>query len=168
VKAIFQSSIEHPWLNLKPIQAGEVPETFRAADCFVIIEDEDKLQMRIDIYGDSYSTFYDAIFWKHFVVIGWGYNVHFVEMENGNTKTISLESYFGYLYPSDDFLLVASGEKLFLFNEEAQLQWISDELGIDDVIVNQFNNELICGEGEWDPPGDWKAFQVRVDSGKSV
>lgn len=168
MEAKFQNSIEQSWFGLQAIQVGEVPETPRTADCFVIVEDEGEPRIRMDIYGNSQSTFHDAIVWKRSVVIGWGYDVHFVEIENGHTKTVPLESYFGYLYPSDNFLLVASGEKLFLFNEEAQLQWISDELGIDGVIVNQFNDELICGEGEWDPPGGWKAFQVKVDSGKLV
>jgi hypothetical protein len=168
VKAKFQSSIDPCWFDIQPVRLGEVPMPLTTADCFVVIEDGDNPRMRIDIYGDSHSAFCDVLFWKGFVVIGWDYDVHFVDMESGNAKTISLGSYFGHLYSTESFLLAASGENLFLFDEKAQLQWISNELGIDGVVVNDIDAQFIYGEGEWDPPSGWKPFRVKVDSGVSV
>jgi hypothetical protein len=168
MKARFQSIIASPWIEMNPVQLGNVPETVRSADYFVVVEDGNEPRMRIDIYGDSYSAFRAVVFWKKFIVLGWDHDVHFINIENGNAKTVYLESYFGHLYPTESFLLAASGEKLFCFAGDANLLWISDALGIDGVVVNHIDDNFIHGDGEWDPPGGWKPFRLKANSGEFV
>jgi hypothetical protein len=170
MKAKFQSAIHQQWLELEPIRLGEVPKTLCTADRFVVVEDHDEPRMRIDIYSASEQcyAFEDVIIWARFVVIGFGEYIHFVYLENGSAKTVYLESYFGHLYATEKYLLVASAEKLFCFDADANVQWISNDLGIDGVIISHFEEGFIYGEGEWDPPGGWQPFRVKVDSGKSV
>jgi hypothetical protein len=165
--AEFERAINPPWLSIKPIRLGELPTPLGEADCYVLVEENTGPLMRIDLYGNNHSAFRDVLIWKEFVIIGWGDDVYFVRIENGEARTVNLGCYFGYLYPTDQFLLIASGERLFLFDDKARMQWMSDELGLDGVIVQEIDGEFISGEGEWDPPGDWRPFRVKVVSGKA-
>ncbi len=168
MNANFQSTITSPWLEMEPVRVVEVPKTLRTADGFVVVDDHDVPRMRIDLYGYNNSAFRDAIIWQGFVIIGWDDGIHFVDLEKGDAKTVNLDSYFGHLYATEKILLAASARKLFCFDGNANLQWVSDTLGVDGVLIFQIDDELISGEGEWDPPGGWRPFRVKVGSGKSV
>lgn len=167
MKATIQSAIHSPWLEMEPVRLGDLPEGGNTADGFVAVEENHQPRLRIDVYGNS-PMFREAMIWNGIVVIGWGDEIHFVELKNRLTKTVPLGSYFGHMYATDKFLLAASGERLFRFDERAELQWISDELGLDGVLVHDIDDDFISGDGEWDPPGGWKPFRVKVDSGRLI
>lgn len=79
-----------------------------------------------------------------------------------------LGSYFAAFYTGKDYLLVASGEELLRLSPQGEVMWRASELGVDGVIVTGVEEDLVSGEGEFDPPGRWRPFVVRLDSGKSV
>jgi hypothetical protein len=168
MKATFHREVQVIWSEMEPVRVGEVRETPTTADGVVIVEENGEPRMRIDIYGNTHSAFCDTTIWKGLVVIGLDDKVHFVDVETRLANTVDLDSYFGHLYATDRFLLVASGERLFRFDERAELQWISDELGLDGVLVHDIDDDFISGDGEWDPPGGWKPFRVNVDSGRLI
>ena len=82
--------------------------------------------------------------------------------------SFNLGTYFGHLYPSEEFLLVASAERLFRIDPDGAVKWRSGELGIDGVIVDRVSDQGIEGSGEWDPPGGWRPFRISVESGKPL
>jgi hypothetical protein len=57
---------------------------------------------------------------------------------------------------------------LHFISPVGNLVWQSDVLGIDGVIVDDVDNALIRGRGEWDPPGGWKPFAVSVKTGRTI
>ncbi|BCZ45775.1 hypothetical protein psyc5s11_18420 [Clostridium gelidum] len=46
--------------------------------------------------------------------------------------------------------------------------WTAEILGIDGVLVNNFDGERIYGAGEYDPPGGWVDFVINSRTGKRV
>lgn len=60
--------------------------------------------------------------------------------------TVALGSYFGHLYPTADYLLLASGERLFRMEPDRSIRWRSDVLGIDGVVVGEAGPPLIRGD----------------------
>lgn len=44
----------------------------------------------------------------------------------------------------------------------------NDDLGLEGVIVNSVEDGIVRGEGEWDPPGGWRPFSLRLDTGQFV
>ncbi len=171
LKAQFQSVISSSWIDLEPIRLGVVPETLATADVFVLVEENERPKMRIDVYcdfGAELHTFSDLITWQNFIVIGIGHRLYLVNRETHKTQTHLLGNYFGHLYTHNDFLYVASAERLFCLNVNGSLNWVSEELGIDGVVITDIGDEFIDGEGEWDPPGGWKPFRLKVDSGMRV
>jgi len=110
----------------------------------------------------------EACVWSEFVAIGWGDHAYLVHLQTRHVSIIALDSYFGHLYPTENGLLIASGERLQLISRDGNLMWQSDVLGIDGVIVDDVDSALIRGRGEWDPPGGWKPFAVCVKTGQTV
>lgn len=82
--------------------------------------------------------------------------------------TTDLGAYFGYAYPTERYLLVASADRLRRFELDGCLAWTSGELAVDGVIVHDSEGEFLRGEGAWDPPGGCRTFDLHAESGRVV
>lgn len=163
-------SIDPPWLALHPSRIGDVPSG-RGTPCrYIVLELNGQPALRVDAYPSSNEcfAFNDAVLWREFLVVGWGECVYLVDVNTGAITKHSLGMYFGYVYANDEYLLVASGDRLRRIAQDGSIQWTSDVLGIDGVVVRNVFNGIISGDGEWDPPGGWQTFRVTLDSGKNA
>ena len=157
-------------LRLEPIRVGRVPPGRGTPDRYVSVTDGDVRLLRVDVYsfGPDCFAFQDAIIWQGNVVVGFGSHVHVIGMADRSSVTIELGSYYGHVSPTADYLLIASGERLFRLAADRSLVWTSDVLGIDGVVVHEAGADLIQGDGEWDPPGGWEPFTVSARDGKRL
>ncbi len=164
----LQTTLPAPWLTLPPMRIGQIPTGLGTPDVYALVQEEDELCLRIDLYASSSEcfAFEEAIVWRNFIVIGYGSHVYLVETVSRQVFTYPLQDYFGHLYPAEQFLLVASSSHLLCLNKEGHLQWTSAQVGIDGVLVSDIEGDSIWGRGEWDPPGGWEPFQVNVHTGK--
>jgi hypothetical protein len=155
---------------MEPIRLGTVPPGLGTPDRFVTLEDEQGPRLRIDLYrsADEACCFEELQLWSRLIVLGCGERLWLIDPERRNTTVIPLGSYFGSLYPGDDYLLVASADRLIHVQPDSSLRWTSDPLGIDGIIVHQVTHGIIHGSGEWDPPGGWKPFRLSLDTGQPV
>jgi hypothetical protein len=167
-------TIDSPWPSMPPLRLGKVPSGLGTADLFVTISDGDRALLRVDLYGDSSSetfTFQDALVWRERVFVGYGHRVYVIDPKAQLASEIFLGTccgYFGAFYVGQDYLLVASGERLLRLAPDGRVVWTTPNLGLDGVDVKSVENGLIQGEGEWDPPGAWKPFVLRLESGELV
>jgi hypothetical protein len=123
--------------------------------------------MRLDIFGQDMG-FADARTWNSWAVIGFADAVHFVSLDTYQQHSYSLHGYFAHLYSTEDTLLVASASDLLCFDKEANLHWITENLGIDGVVIKGVEHNMIFGEGEWNPPGGWHPFTLWLHSGRTT
>ena len=168
ITAEIRGMIEFPWLDTPVVRVGDVPSYLPTPDAYVTVADDDEPLLRVYVYAEGPAPFREALVWKGWIVIGIGYDVHLVRPEGRDTRSVSLGSYFsyfGHLYPAEDRLLVASGDKLFCLTPDGGVAWVSKDVGLDGVIVNHVGGGIIYGQGEWDPPGGWKPFQVSLTTG---
>jgi len=165
--ASFSHSINGVWLHLEPVRVGRVPVSIRTPDRYVTVTGDDRPVLRVDVYsyGPDCFAFEEVIAWRDLILIGFGSHVHAISVVDRSAVTIELESYFGHLYPNRDFVLLASGERLFRLQPDRSVSWKSTHLGIDGVVVRDVGCDTITGEGEWDPPAGWKPFAVSVVDG---
>ena len=164
-----QPSITPPWTTMPPLRLGKLPSGLGTADLFVTITDDDRPVLRVDLYaGELCAPFKDAIAWEHRVFVGYGNAVYVIDPQKHSSSVIILGSYFAAFYGARDYLLVASGEGLVRLSPRGEVMWRASELGVDGVLVNVIEDSLIRGEGEWDPPGGWRQFVLRLDSGELV
>jgi len=164
-------TIEHPWTEMQPLRLGAVLAGFPTADLFLTITDEQRPLMRVDVYRQSEPeafVFQDAIIWSERVFVGYGSRAYVIDPMKRIGSEIPLGNgadYFGAFYAGTDYLLVASGQSLLRLSPKGDVLWTVSDLGLDGVIVKSVENNVIRGEGEWDPPGGWKPFELRLDSG---
>ncbi|MGH2638255.1 MAG: hypothetical protein ACRDF4_03065 [Rhabdochlamydiaceae bacterium] len=163
----FARTIEEPWTTLEPISLGAVPSGHGTPERYCLVEYQECQVMRFDVYGQD-MAFADAQIWKMWVVIGFADAVHFVTFDTKQRHSSPLRGYFGHLYTTEEFLFVASASDLLCFDTEVRLQWRAQDLGIDGVVIKSVENDMVYGEGEWDPPSGWRPFTVSLRSGRII
>ena len=57
--------------------------------------------------SDECFAFEEVRVWSGFVAIGWGHHLYLVNLHSQVVSSLDLGSYFGHLYPAEDYLLVA-------------------------------------------------------------
>jgi hypothetical protein len=155
---------------MSPLRLGQIPSGLPTADLLVTISDDDSALLRVDLYGHSEEIFpfQDALVWYNRVFVGFGHRVYVIDLKKQSASEIYLGpllGYFGHFYASQDYLLVASGECLLRLAPDGTILWQTPNLGLDGVVVNSVEKGVIRGEGEWNPPGGWRPFALRLDSG---
>jgi hypothetical protein len=160
--------IDAEWLRVESVRVGRVPAAVGTPDCYVTVAEGDKPVLRVDVYayGPDCFAFQDAVVWRDNLIIGFGSHVHAISLVDRSAITIALESSFGHLYPTRDYLLLASGDRLFRMEPDRSILWKSEPLGIDGVVVHEPGPTVVRGEGEWDPPGGWRPFAVFAADGR--
>jgi hypothetical protein len=154
---------------MSPLRLGKLRSGQGTADLFVTVTDDDRPVLRVDLYaGELCAPFKDAIAWGRWVVVGYGNAAYVIDPQKQSGSMIILGSYFTAFYTAKDYLLVASGEGLLRLSSNGEVMWRASQLGIDGVLVKVIEDSLIKGEGEWDPPGGWRPFVLRLDSGELV
>ena len=171
VKRDVVLALDSPWTAMQPLRLGKVPSGLPTADLFVTVSDDDSALLRVDLYGDSSDdvfTFQDALVWHDHVFVGFGNRVYAIDPKKQSASEIYLGpllGYFGHFYASQGYLMVASGESLLRLAPDGTILWRTPNLGLDGVVVDSVENGVIQGRGEWDPPGGWRPFALRLDSG---
>jgi hypothetical protein len=162
--------IEDRWLRVDPVRVGGVPRGLGTPDRYVVVSDGDIPILRVDVYAypQDCSPFEDALVWRDNLVIGFGSHVHVLGIANRAFCTVALYSYYGHLYPTPDYLLIASGDRLFRMQPDSSILWVSEFLAIDGVLVFDPGPPVIRGEAEQDPPGGWEPFAVSAEDGRAV
>lgn len=137
---------------------------------FVIIykNDEEILNLEIKFeYGFS-SPFRQIEFYFDFIVIGFEDFIYLYNLKTNKASQIKMDGYFGHIYFMENELLVCSATNMICINSDGNIKWICNNLGIDGVMVEEIDNEIITGIGEWDPPGGWKQFKLSSKTGKKM
>lgn len=156
--------------HLVPVSVGNLPPDLRAPARYVIVSDADTPVLRVDVFshGLDCRAFEETILWRGNLIVGFGGFVHAVSIMDRTVVTFPLESYFGHLYPTGGYLLLASGEALYRMEPDRSLLWQCRDLGVDGVIVRDSGPPIIRGEGEWDPPGGWEPFTLDASNGTRI
>lgn len=172
MKADFVSS-EHGEHSHLLIACGEGNEGEVMA-C-VSITGNDALVTQVNILKSAGDSCFRSVRTVHGVVyIGFGRFVFVVDVDRKVIRRHELDGYFGHLYDAGDLghldgniaVLAASASELLAFDRTGNLLWKQPGLGIDGVVLHRAGPERIDGEGEWDPPGGWRPFTLRAESGE--
>lgn len=162
---------DSPWTAMPPLRLGKIPAGLGTADLFVTISDDDRALLRVDLYGDSSHEIFcppDALVWSDRVFVGFGHRVYIIDPGKQSASEIYLGREFLHFYANQDYLLVASAESMLRLAPDGTILWRTSNLAIDGVVVNSVEKGVIQAEGEWDPPGGWKPFALRLDSGALI
>lgn len=133
------------------------------------------VRWRVDLFASvGQSCYQDVRCIGELVYIGYGQQVAVFSPKTASLASHSLDGYFGHVFTTLDLespnlgssVLVASASELLRFDGAGQLLWRRSGLGIDGVVIHRVQDGEIFGDAEWDPPGGWKSFRLRLDSGE--
>jgi len=155
------------WSGLPPLRLGPVPAGFGTPARHVMVEPDAGPPLRLDLHAhaDDCHAFEEALVWNGLLAVGFGHRLHLVRLGDRSASSIGLGGYFGHFYAGDGYLLAASAERLFRIGADGAVVWASDPVGLDGVVVRLVADGVVEGEGEWDPPGGWRPFRLRLESG---
>ncbi len=164
---VMQNAAGGAWASVASLDVGGRPANQPDPDRVVTVADADVAVLRVDVWIDYPSALHaqDAIVWRDLLCIAYGDNVHLVSLADRSVVTIELRGYFDGLHPMDDFLLIASEDRVFRIAPDRTLTWTSDFVAVDGVIISDIQPECITGSGEWDPPGGWRDFVLDTATG---
>jgi hypothetical protein len=168
--AHISTTIDEKTLRLEPVCVGRVSASSATPDCHVTVSDAGEPIFRVEVHAfrpDCFA-FHEAILWRDTLLIGFGSQVHAVSLSDRSAHTLDLGAYFGRFYPTHDYLLIASGERLFRMEPDRSILWKSDPVAVDGVVVHESGPAVVRGEGEWDPPGGWSPFAISPLDGRPV
>lgn len=170
--------IEHDYDRFKKTIIFDNPHknTSSEPDYLIAVYARGISELLIKLYiGEEVKCFKEVIYCNGFIVIGCGEKVYFYDLKNNIHRCHKIEGYFGHLYSnhnikgSDNKSIYAASELcLYKFTMDGQLIWKSETLGIDGVIVEKIEDNIISGLGEWDPPDGWEKFRLQNDTGKPI
>jgi hypothetical protein len=165
------TTIDLPWTDVAPIRLGASPTGLGTPDLFALIALPDGTRIRIDLYRATGSELYvrdEVMAWHDWVLIGFGYRVFLIHSADRQVREVPIPLYFEGFLASAEYLLILAGEGLVRLNRQGRIVWTNDQLAIDGVEVDSIDNDVIYGKGEWDPPGGWRPFRVRLETGQLI
>lgn len=113
------------------------------------------------------SPFMEAIIAGNLIAVGHEANFYLYNMEKNTTLAVlKADGYFGHLYLHDEHFYIADATGITCMDDTGKIVWMNNNLGIDGILINKFENEMISGVGEWDPPGGWQHISLNKYSGK--
>jgi hypothetical protein len=170
--ADISKTLAPEWVHSVPLRIGgdwrATPERY-----VTVTEDDGRPLLRVDVYAyepDSFD-FQAAIVWQRHLVIGFESHVHAMSMSDHSVVTLYLGGGFEYfcdLYPTPNYLLIASGRRLFRMQPDRSILWRSELLAVDGVVVHDEGPPIIRGDGEHDPPGGWLPFKLSAADGSII
>lgn len=126
-----------------------------------------------DIYEIKYEytsgPFKEAIFIGNLLAIGHHEYFYLFDTIGKNlVLKLKLDFYFSQIRIDNNRIYVADACGIYCLDSNGDISWHQKDLGIDGVIINQFTDSLIIGEGEYDPPGGWIPFKIDIKSGSKI
>jgi len=76
-----------------------------------------------------------------------------------------MQFYFGHIYFKGNNIYVADASGIFCVGQGGVVLWHTDDLAVDGVVINNFKDDKIFGEGEHDPLGGWEPFVLDIKTG---
>jgi hypothetical protein len=166
--ASISEVIDGDWLRLEPVRVGHVAAALGTPARYVTVTHRERPTLRVDVYayGPDCFAFEDVIIWRDILIVGFGSHVHAISIATRSAITVSLGAYYCHLYPTENYLLIASGEELFRMEPDCSILWKTESLALDGIVVHDLGPPVVRGEAEWDPPGGWRPFAVFAANGK--
>ena len=163
------------WHDVASLSVGSDSLTRTVAH--VAIESDTGLRVRIDIpAADDCTCFQDVRLAGSHAYIGYGSRLFVFDLALLEFVEYDMDGYFCSLYGSHDIessgdvfsVLASSASELLAFDSCGELIWKTSGLGIDGVLVHVASGNMLCGDGEWDPPGGWQPFSVLQTTGEII
>lgn len=117
-------------------------------------------------YGAKCSPFDDVQIEKNVLDVGFQDMFYLFDLErNVNLAAVSMNGYFGHLYFHSEHFFAADSNGIHCLDLQGEIVWQTNNIAVDGVIIDNFENGTIYGQAEMDPPGGWEDFELDLTTG---
>ena len=158
--------LDQSWLRLEPFLIGKIPASLGTPDSFVVVTKNGRPYLRVHLYDHAPISLYEkVIVWRDAIYIGQSDYVHAINLVDKAVTSFPVDSYFCDFYPTREYLLITSAERLHCIDPDVSTRWVSERIGVDGVLLHESGPPTIRGEAEVDPPGGWVPFELLAADG---
>ena len=130
---------------------------------YLVLNEETAFEIR---YEYKTSCFNDIKIFDNKLAVGHHeYFYLFDTNENALLLKLKMVFYFGHIYFNANYIYVSDASRIYCISQEGVVLWQTDDLGIDGVVINDFKDDTIFGEGEYDPPNGLEPFILDIKTG---
>ena len=155
------------WGGLTPVRVGAAPDN-SGPDAVVVLKGPPACRFDVTCHRPAPMFAFEARLWADWLAVGFGDRVTLVSLDGSRQCEHQLEGYFSELHDTGNALLALSGQGIARLARDGAVLWRRRDLGVDGVILSEIKDGVIYGEGEWDPPGGWRPFQIDFVEGKPL
>ena len=172
IKASFRDYPSDFYSGVETISISNEESESGSNVMYVIIEELDEFDEGTELinlvmkHDHLIAPFNDIQLFGDFMAIGFGNSVYFFNLKTWGFYHYSLNGYFSSLHIEQEHFYVCSASDIVCFNNQAELMWCSDPLGVDGVQIGQVTAEIISGSAECNPPDGWEDFEISAIDGK--
>ena len=160
-------AIDGAWRSMEPLRVGNVPVTLGEPVVFVRVTREGEPYLRIDVHLGE-GELGPILLWDDLVCVASSTAVHLVELESREVATHEHGGWSVRLHATPTALLACTNDRVLCFDAGARCVWRSGAVGVDGVEIEDVREGMVLGTGDWDPPGGWRAFRLRLADGTPV
>jgi hypothetical protein len=170
ITAKFAAALDLPWATVDAVALGAMPKPARTPDRYVLIDRNGTPLLRGDIYVHEPQAypFEDIEVWNDLVVAGYAGALYCLHAGTRQTNRHALSGYFGHLYVEPSYCLATGASDIVRLNPDGSLMWRRDGCAMDGIIIHDVDGDTIAASAEWDPPGDWRPFKLRLSTGEPI
>lgn len=165
----FTDSLPHG-TTLSPVLISGSSSATCSNQSFLILREGNSIKALYELKYDGHgSSFREALLIDDILAVGCEAHFYmFNIMTNETILRLDMNGYFGHLYYEKEAFYVADARGLHCIDKQGKICWTNTQLGIDGVIVHEFTDDKIVGNGEFDPPGGWVAFSIDKATGNAL
>lgn len=166
-KATFTDTLDDDWLSVPSVRLERRTSHAGTPDRYVLVErGTSRFRCEIFLTDPEAYPFEDVRVWHELLIIGYGSTLYCVDTVTRAARIYPLNSYFGSVTTGDGYYLVASAENILRIDRSTGAKlWESRSIAVDGVVISNVDDDTITGDGEWDPPGGWRAFALSLATG---
>lgn len=152
---------------IKSIVLGSGRFYIFGSDRFYYIYRDDKPYVIIEVRLFDY--FSETVFFHDYFVIGnFHEGIYVINMLDLKVIHKEISGYFGSFKIIDDVLYVLGCNNITAFDSYMNEKWISEDIAVDGVLLEEIEGDSMVVSCEMDPPGGWVTKKISLSDGKLI
>jgi hypothetical protein len=164
----LRRTLKAPWTDVPSVRVDPEDSHHNTPALYATVRRNGEPFVRADIFPSSDGPFTEAHAWRELVLLGRGDFAHVIDPAAGTVRNLKCDGYFGSMKLLENLALIATATSIICLDETGAILWTSDTLAVDGVIIKHIADDIIHGEAEHDPPGDWHPFRISLSNGTTL
>lgn len=165
----FTCNVPDNYTGRVPLISGPESVNF-AAEEFITVRSENDLLYVFQVRFDRFcSPFRQAQITGNILAVGLEEMFYLYDLSTGlNYLSLTVDGYFGCFVLNGTNFYVADASGIHCIGTDGRRIWHNDQLAIDGITINRFEDNKMYISAELDPPGGWESYVLDRLTGEKI